>query len=554
MVTLHKLWVVLAATARALRGDRVTGLLTAQDALDSQRFARLAARLEGDEAFADLVIRDVRFDYTETPLAALRELPDGSLGRELVRLLDDNGFDTWPEILRSPFPMSREAAYAKQRWRETHDLRHVLTGLSTRLPDEAVLHAFQVGQHFTWFSALLMLIIPLVAAPVQNPIHTWARLPEAWRAGRTARLLTSVRFEDHLATPVDELRARWRVTDLSHLSAEARREPTRAALVRATLPWAREQRLRTWWELGLATAVYGAGIAVALSPSPLPLRLAGSLLAGLTVIRLFAFVHDTMHGAMFRGSRAGRAAVWAIGCITCVCPPVWRDFHDRHHHTAGLVLDDLEGIRGGDFLNRVVDVDAWSSWPRSRRWTYQIVRSAPFIALGWITAFVVGAILAQVARDPRRNAVALVSLAGHFAWLGGLYLAGGWTGLVVAGLLPTTGAAALGAWLFFVQHSFPEVEYQRGDRDYVHAALNGSSMLEQPAWMHWFTGNIGYHHIHHLNPRVPFYRLPEVMAAFPRLQDCKRIGWSPRDVLACLRVQAWSDRAVPLPSSPRRSQ
>ena len=124
---------------------------------------------------------------------------------------------------------------------------------------------------------------------------------------------------------------------------------------------------------------------------------------------------------------------------------------------------------------------------------------------------------------------------------------GVWVFLCVQ-MIPSAVASCVGAYLFYAQHNFPDAVFKdRREWDYHFAALHSSSMFDMSAVMHWFTGNIGYHHVHHLNHRIPFYRLPEAMAAIPELQDPGRTSWRPADVVACLRLALWDpefDRMV----------
>jgi omega-6 fatty acid desaturase (delta-12 desaturase) len=75
--------------------------------------------------------------------------------------------------------------------------------------------------------------------------------------------------------------------------------------------------------------------------------------------------------------------------------------------------------------------------------------------------------------------------------------------------------------------------------------------------MRWFTGNIGYHHVHHLNPKIPFYRLPEAMVAIKELQSPVMTSLRPYDILACLRLKLWdpvAEQHVPWKQRQPRSQ
>jgi omega-6 fatty acid desaturase (delta-12 desaturase) len=123
-----------------------------------------------------------------------------------------------------------------------------------------------------------------------------------------------------------------------------------------------------------------------------------------------------------------------------------------------------------------------------------------------------------------------------------LTLTMGWLAALIGFFLPVFLAAMLGSYLFYAQHSFEGVRYQsRENWDYYYAALRTSSMFDMPRWMHWFTGNIGYHHVHHVNPRIPFYRLPEAMNAVPGLQHPLRTEWSLHALRYIFGHHIWDD-------------
>ena len=107
-------------------------------------------------------------------------------------------------------------------------------------------------------------------------------------------------------------------------------------------------------------------------------------------------------------------------------------------------------------------------------------------------------------------------------------------------LLPQCVAMALGSYLFYAQHNFPGARFQEsGSWDYAAAALAGSSYMAMNPVLRWFTGNIGYHHVHHINARIPFYRLPEAMAGLKELQSPGVTTLTPRGVYRCLRLKLW---------------
>jgi len=110
---------------------------------------------------------------------------------------------------------------------------------------------------------------------------------------------------------------------------------------------------------------------------------------------------------------------------------------------------------------------------------------------------------------------------------------------------------ALGGYIFYAQHNFPTVMLKDNDNwDYLDAALNSSSYIKMNRLMQWFTANIGFHHIHHVNPRIPFYRLPEAMKALPELQHPRETSLGFPEIIRCLQLKLWDeDRGtmIPLP-------
>ena len=98
----------------------------------------------------------------------------------------------------------------------------------------------------------------------------------------------------------------------------------------------------------------------------------------------------------------------------------------------------------------------------------------------------------------------------------------------------------IGAYLFYAQHNFPGVVFNEGaDWSYVGAALQSSSYMRMSFFWRWVTANIGYHHIHHINARIPFYRLPEVMQKIPEMQNVKETTLNPTDIISCFKLKIW---------------
>jgi ubiquinone biosynthesis protein COQ4 len=144
-------------------------------------------------------------------------LPPDSFGFLFAQHMVTHGFDKGVvSPPKSPFE-NENTAYAKQRWRETHDFRHVLTGLQARMSDEAIIAAFQFGNHSNSWSLLVCLLGPLFSFRPLTPIQQWSRMYEAYCTGKKAVCLASVNYEAEFSTPVEILRKKWNIKCLSHL-------------------------------------------------------------------------------------------------------------------------------------------------------------------------------------------------------------------------------------------------------------------------------------------------------------------------------------------------
>jgi acyl-lipid omega-6 desaturase (Delta-12 desaturase) len=313
-------------------------------------------------------------------------------------------------------------------------------------------------------------------------------------------------------------------------------------LALAVRPFAREQRWRSWWHLWSTVAVFAALVIVLCCEIPWLIRLPFSIMAGLLIVRFFVLYHDHQHGAILKGSKLADLVMLAFGLATLNPPSVWKRSHDHHHgnNCKGF------GANVGSFpLMTVEAYETASSWQRFR---YATARHPLTIALGYLTLFFFGMCVMPLLANPKRHLDALLSIACHagiLLWLASRSIEDLW----LAGIIPCAISSAVGAYLFFAQHNFPGARLRPGrDWDYVFAALHSSSYIRMGSFMCWFTGNIGYHHVHHLNSKIPFYRLPEAMAAITELQSPVMTSLRPRDMAACLRLKLWdsvSEQHVP---------
>jgi omega-6 fatty acid desaturase (delta-12 desaturase) len=158
----------------------------------------------------------------------------------------------------------------------------------------------------------------------------------------------------------------------------------------------------------------------------------------------------------------------------------------------------------------------------------------------YFTTFMYGMCIQSFLSSPRRHWDSLVVLIIHFSIAVFLFVHFGWLTWFLTFFLPFFLSHMLGSYLFYAQHNFPGAVYKTNqDWNYANAAMESSSYMVMPPFLEWVTANIGYHHIHHLNSRIPFYRLPEAMAKIPELQTNRVTTLKPKDIIKCLRLKVW---------------
>lgn len=309
--------------------------------------------------------------------------------------------------------------------------------------------------------------------------------------------------------------------------------PSHKELLISTRQFARESRWRSWWHLGTTMAAVLLLAAIAASELIWPARVVASGLLGLTVVRVFVLYHDFQHGAFLRRSRAGKRIMQAVGLILLTPASGWNRSHNHHHaHNSKLSAPDI-----GTYP--LMTVAEYCSSSRPKQTLYVLQRHPLTMCFGYLTVFLWGMCLRPFMANPRRHWDGAASIVCHMAllvWLGCDEL----DDLVLCALMPFSLASAIGAYLFYVQHNFPGVQLTSPSNwDYTTAALDSSSFLRMGPLMNWFTANIGYHHVHHLNARIPFYRLPEAMRALEALQAPGITSLAVADVRACLALKLW---------------
>ena len=307
-------------------------------------------------------------------------------------------------------------------------------------------------------------------------------------------------------------------------------------LLKATEPFAVESVPRSWWHVGstftlMIVVLIGAGMA-----PWWPARVALSLLGALLMVRAFITYHDYMHGAILRDSRPAWLLFHVYAAFALTPPRSWRKSHNYHHGHVGKI----SAASVGAFP--VMTTQMWRDASTLERAGYRLQRHPLVVLFSYVTIFAINICLLPLLRDPVRYWDSALSLLAHGGLITLLWVFGGFDVAFFVVLLPMAIASVLGSYLFFAQHSFKRMHIISPEAwTFYRAALESSSYMQLNRIMQWFTGNIGYHHIHHLNLHIPFYRLPEAMAAIPELQTPVTTSMMPRDIIDCFKSCLWDE-------------
>ena len=305
-------------------------------------------------------------------------------------------------------------------------------------------------------------------------------------------------------------------------------------LILATKPFAQDSLVRSWWVIVSTALLIVATLAGTVWNLNLGLQLVCSVIAGLLMTRFFVIYHDQQHYAILPRSKLAEGLMRIYGILALSPSSVWRSSHNHHHNHNSK----LRGSHIGSYP--IMTTAQFKKSSRAKRFGYLFIRHPLTIMFGYLFMFFHGMCIKPFINHPLKHFDCFLAMVVHFSISALLLIFGGWKMLILTQLVPHFVMHGIGAYFFYAQHNFPGVSFS--DKDgwtYEKAALESSSMMYTGRILGWFTANIGYHHIHHLNSRIPFYRVPEVLKAIPELQSPKTTSLWPTDIIRCLRLKVW---------------
>ncbi|TFG40714.1 MAG: fatty acid desaturase [Bacteroidia bacterium] len=254
------------------------------------------------------------------------------------------------------------------------------------------------------------------------------------------------------------------------------------------------------------------------------------------MIRIFIIFHDCGHGSFFRSKRLNKVIGIITGLIVFTPYHKWHKEHLIHHQTVG----NLDKRGTGDV--KTLTVDEYKSLSKWQRFSYRFYRNPVFLfGVAPILLFTILQRFTKKDMSGKEKLYVHLSNLTLVAAIGLLMLTIGWKTFLLVQLPILYIATVHGVWLFYIQHQFRNVKWTNSENwDYKTIALKGSSLFRLPALLNWFTGNIGYHHIHHLSPLIPNYNLKKCYNENPEFQDIQPITFL--TAFESLLLRLWDEK------------
>ena len=232
------------------------------------------------------------------------------------------------------------------------------------------------------------------------------------------------------------------------------------------------------------------------------------------MMRCFIIFHDCCHGSFFKSIKTNDRLGLVLGVLVLTPFQQWKHSHAIHHATAGDL--DRRGI--GDVYTMTVEEYLAAPW--YKKIGYRIMRSPVILfTIGSFLVFTVTHRFFEKDAGKRERSSVIwtnVAIAAVVAWI---MLEIGWAAFLLVEVPILLIACGSGVWLFYVQHNFDPTYWERhAEWEFFNAGMDGSSFYKLPKLLQWFTGNIGFHHIHHLSPRIPNYKLEQCHNENPEFQ------------------------------------
>jgi len=312
---------------------------------------------------------------------------------------------------------------------------------------------------------------------------------------------------------------------------------TEKELLLASKQFIGDNKARSWFETLITIGLIAALLTLCFfTQVPFLIRLGASIICGLLYVRLFVIYHDYRHRAILLNSKPASLLMKVVGLYVLAPETIWMRSHEHHHNNNSKLT--MSGIGSYPTITK----SRYLTLTKSQRRLYLINRHPLTIIFGYFTLFIYWLNLKSFVQSPGKHVDSLLSLLIHAGVGAVIWYFFGFGVYVLTWFLPIFIMSGLGSYLFYCQHNFPAAKFRENhDWSYANAALSSTSYMVMNPVMRWFCANIGYHHVHHINSRIPFYRLREAMDSMPELKNVGTTSWNPIEVWRCFRLKLWDE-------------
>ena len=312
---------------------------------------------------------------------------------------------------------------------------------------------------------------------------------------------------------------------------------TEKELLLASKQFIGDNKARSWFEILITIALIGLLLTLCFfTQVPFVARLVASLICGLLYVRLFVIYHDYRHRAILVNSKPANLLMKLVGLYVLAPETIWMRSHEHHHNNNSKLT--MTGIGSYPTISK----NRFLTLTKGQKRLYLINRHPLTIIFGYFTLFIYWLNLKSFIQSPKKHIDSFLAIFFHIAIAAVIWYFFGFWVYFLTWFAPIFIMSGLGSYLFYCQHNFPDAKFKENpDWSYSNAALSSTSYMVMSPVMRWFCANIGYHHVHHINSRIPFYRLKEAMNSMPELKGVKTTSWNPIEVWRCFRLKLWDE-------------
>lgn len=306
-------------------------------------------------------------------------------------------------------------------------------------------------------------------------------------------------------------------------------------LLLASKEFTGESRFKSWFELMITLILTGIFFAATLAVTfPILVRITSCIILGLLYVRMFVIYHDYQHRAILQNSIVASWIMKAVGIFLLAPETIWKRSHEHHHNNNSKLT--IAGIGSYPTICK----SRYLKLTKTQKLIYLINRHPLTVIFGYFTLFVYWLNLKSFIQSQAKHLDSLLALILHVVVGSVIWYFLGVQAFLLSWFVPFFIAFGTGSYLFYAQHNFSSAKFSENhDWTYVNAAISSTSFMRMNIVMQWFTANIGYHHVHHVNSRIPFYRLKEAFNNMPELQRAPTTSLHPIEIVRCFRLKLW---------------